>query len=457
MSDTATLAQIAAARPDASTWVGANAGSGKTRVLTNRVARLLLHGTDPRRILCLTFTKAAAGEMQNRLFETLGTWAMLPDEELAKQLSELGETGLSPERLERARTLFASALETPGGLKIQTIHAFSEALLRRFPLEAGVPPRFDVLDDRGAAQLRMGIVEEMAADPGSGFAALAPYIGRYGTNPDELFRDVARMRMRFPKDQGGLAAALNLGAPPPPPLEAFGEVERLIEVLSAGGKTAAKLRDALLNLRAETGDLAAVEKALITGNWTVKANICTDDMVEAHPDAPDLCEALADAIRATREHEKAERAHASAAALGHVATEFLDRLDRAKQIAGALEFDDLIRRAAALLKDPGQDWIRYRLDGGTHHVLVDEAQDTSPEQWAIVDALTSEFFAGEGATEGPRTVFVVGDEKQSIYSFQGADPDAFEEQRAHYRDSLEAVGAALEDAALLHSFRSAPV
>ena len=132
-------AQKRAAVPDRSSWVSANAGSGKTRVLTERVARLLLAGTDPARVLCLTYTKAAAAEMQTRLFRTLGEWAMLDDAPLRAALAALGEPThtIPADGLARARTLFARALETPGGLKIQTIHAFCEALLRRFPLEAG--------------------------------------------------------------------------------------------------------------------------------------------------------------------------------------------------------------------------------------------------------------------------------------------------------------------------------
>jgi hypothetical protein len=134
--------QRRAAHPGASSWVAANAGSGKTAVLTDRVARLLLAGSEPARILCLTYTKAAAAEMQTRLFARLGQWAMLDDIPLKQELTDLGEPpeALTPARLARARTLFARALETPGGLKIQTIHAFCDALLRRFPSRPACRP-----------------------------------------------------------------------------------------------------------------------------------------------------------------------------------------------------------------------------------------------------------------------------------------------------------------------------
>ena len=175
----ATLAQIRAADPGKSTWVSANAGSGKTRVLTDRVARLLLKEVPPERVLCLTYTKAAAAHMQNQLFRRLGEWSMLADGDLGERLTELGEDQgrITPEFLRRARTLFASALETPGGLKIQTIHSFCAALLRRFPLEAGISPQFQEMDERSATRLRADVLEAMAdARDSSAFDAMAEYI-----------------------------------------------------------------------------------------------------------------------------------------------------------------------------------------------------------------------------------------------------------------------------------------
>ena len=184
--DDATLAQVRAAQPDKSTWVEANAGSGKTRVLIDRVARLLLHGTQPQKILCLTYTKAAASEMQNRLFERLGEWAMMPNQKLQEALVNLGEENhLSNSYLKNARRLFASALETPGGLKIQTIHSFCDKLLRRFPLEAGVSPQFEVLEDRQAKLLRASVLEELATGKSlSTVDRLAQYMS--GLEPDKV-------------------------------------------------------------------------------------------------------------------------------------------------------------------------------------------------------------------------------------------------------------------------------
>nr|WP_246697372.1 UvrD-helicase domain-containing protein [Rhizobium sp. G21] len=148
-----TLLQNAASSPGMSVWVSANAGSGKTHVLTQRVIRLMLNGTRPSAILCLTYTKAAASEMSNRVFEKLSRWTALDDEQLARDIAAMeGETP-SAFKLAEARKLFARALESPGGLKIQTIHAFCESLLHQFPLEANVAGHFSVLDDKAAASL----------------------------------------------------------------------------------------------------------------------------------------------------------------------------------------------------------------------------------------------------------------------------------------------------------------
>ena len=145
--------QRRATTPDHSAWVEANAGTGKTKVLTDRVTRLLLAGVRPERILCLTFTKAAAAEMRNRLASQLGRWAMADDQTLEKALAGLLDR--PPEAAERilARRLFARVLDAPGGINILTIHAFCQALLKRFPLEAGVAPGFEVMDEAEAATL----------------------------------------------------------------------------------------------------------------------------------------------------------------------------------------------------------------------------------------------------------------------------------------------------------------
>ncbi|WP_112321133.1 double-strand break repair helicase AddA [Oceanibium sediminis] len=464
--DDATRAQVSAARPDASTWVSANAGSGKTRVLTDRVARLLLRGNDPQRILCLTYTKAAAGEMQNRLFARLGAWAMLEDDALRAQLAELGEAAqaITDDQLAKARTLFARALEVPGGLKIQTIHSFCEALLRRFPLEAGVSPQFEVMEDRQAAQLRGQLAEQLADDPASGFPELAPHIHGASLGIDDLLREILQHRDRYRADPDGpaLARALGLDGPAPDPMAVLTlpQFDALIGALGmATGAGAKAMKAALVALR--SGAPGALDDARTVylkkdGTPVADRTLAPKAAATAEPDTLEWNTRIARALEQGVDRERAEAALAATRPLLRFGKAFVAAWDKAKAARGLLDYDDQIRLAAALLNDgEARDWVRYRLDGGIDHVLVDEAQDTSPAQWAVIDALTAEFFAGQGARDLLRTVFVVGDEKQSIYSFQGADPAAFGDQRQAYADQLGQVEDRLEAVELLHSFRSA--
>uniref|UniRef100_UPI000C6EBE46 double-strand break repair helicase AddA n=1 Tax=Cereibacter azotoformans TaxID=43057 RepID=UPI000C6EBE46 len=471
--DEASERQVQAADPRASTWLSANAGSGKTRVLTDRVARLLLDGVEPQRILCLTYTKAAASEMQNRLFRRLGEWAMLEDAALRAALDALGVEAVGHEVLAQARRLFARAIETPGGLRIQTIHSFCATLLRRFPLEAGVSPQFTELDDRAARLLRDEILEEMAdrtapalvaelarAYTGEEFGALAEEVARNraGLVPP---LDAAACRALYGVTGGAdeLLAQVFLG----------GEEEwmpGLIAALEAGSandqKAAAKLR--LLSFSAPTtATLAGLEGVLLTGAsakepYTAKiGSFPTKATRGALGPLADRLEALMRRVEAARPVRCCLLAAERARLIHAFAGVFLPLYEARKAARGWLDFDDLIQRAKGLLTDPSvAQWVLFRLDGGIDHILVDEAQDTSPDQWKVIELLAQEFTAGRGAREVERTIFVVGDKKQSIYSFQGADVAAFDRMRAEFGERLAGAERRLEELDLLHSFRSSP-
>lgn len=472
--------QQQAADPGRSTWLSANAGSGKTRVLTDRVARLLLEGVDPQRILCLTYTKAAASEMQNRLFARLGKWAMLADDRLDAQLAELGlgdafaGAGEGAEALRRqARRLFARAIETPGGLKIQTIHSFCASLLRRFPLEAGVTPQFVEIEERAARLLREAVVEDIAAGARAGVVA---GLARHWTGEDfaALTEEVARHRAAFarPLDAGAARRAFGL----PPGLDAArlvaevfsgGEADLmrlLLPALAGGGVRDQEAGRRLAALRADRpglADLELLEGVLLTGRaakepFTAKIGSFPGKAAQkAFPAMAEL-EALMARVQDARPRRLALTAAERTAALHAFAAVFLPEYERRKAARGWLDFDDLIGRAARLLTDPAAaQWVLFRLDGGIDHILVDEAQDTSPEQWRVIELLAQEFSAGQGAREVRRTIFVVGDRKQSIYSFQGADLAVFERMQEDFRARLAGVGVALQVLTLDHSFRSA--
>lgn len=471
--DAATQRQVDAADPQTSTWLSANAGSGKTRVLTDRVARLLLEGVSPQNILCLTYTKAAAAEMQNRLFQRLGAWAMMPDTALRAELNTLGvDWTVDANQLSKARTLFARAIETPGGLKIQTIHSFCAGVLRRFPLEAQVSPQFREMEERDAEILRADVMDGMVTGPDAGCVhrMLAYYTG------DDLAKftaEIAKHSTHFQAavDQSALAAKLDI----PQGLrvgqladEVFDRtlLSRLADACANGSTNDVKLAKALHALLgrnpAPHDVLETLEAQFLTGEsanapFTAKiGSLPTKATRNANPDLLDDLDALMGRVEDIRPLRLGLLAFERTVALYDFATAFVPAYEARKLEMGALDFDDLIRKAKNLLTDPHvAQWVLFRLDGGIDHLLVDEAQDTSPTQWAVIKHLTQEFASGRGAREDhERTVFVVGDKKQSIYSFQGADPDAFDEMREHFRVAHKAIEKPFEVTSLAHSFRS---
>jgi len=484
--------QIAATDPASCVWVGANAGSGKTHVLTQRVARLMLAGAEPQKILCLTYTKAAAAEMQVRLFRLLGDWAMLPDDDLAARLGGLtgGLPIVEPARLAKARRLFAHALETPGGLKIQTIHAFCEGLLRRFPLEARASPRFAVADDRRAAVLAADVRAVMAE------AAATGVDDGFDRAAERLTEEGIEALAAAVLDRRAVLAALAEGGHNAGPAGARAAVDEALTAHFGADSTAteqdiaraalqtldpaafAGLAEALTRLGGKTEQpIGRLLRAWIEGTatdpalWTKDMSgrvlrqdgaprsqgIGTKALLAGRPVALEELSRLADWARTTRDKILGARMAARSRDLHAFGLPLLARYDAAKNTAGVLDFDDLVGRAGHLLtRADMRAWVLYKLDRGVEHVLVDEAQDTAPAQWQVIEALAEEFLSGEGAGSRARSLFVVGDEKQSIYSFQGADPQAFGQMRAKIAKRLDALGTPLQRPDLRTSFRSAP-
>ncbi|MCV2445977.1 double-strand break repair helicase AddA [Paracoccus sp. DMF] len=466
--DEATLAQVRAAEPLRSTWLTANAGSGKTRVLTDRAARLLLAGTAPERILCLTYTKAAASEMQNRLLKRLGEWAMLPEPALRAELARLGESA-APD-LPAARRLFARAIETPGGLKVQTIHSFCAGVLRRFPIEAGVPHGFTELDDRSAALIRAEIIEDMAHDD---HPALQDLLALHSGEKLDAF--LAGLRgFDAPADRDALWAACGLapGADMAGLLaQTFADGARVIPALiphllkSGPNDQKAAVRLAAGDwVQPGAAELAILESVLLNGAGAKEPFAPKYDSFPTKALRSGPCAGLMDDLAILMERVADARlprialAHAQKClALHRFGHAFLSRYRAQKAAGGHLDFDDLIERTARLLSEGSMArWVLFRLDGGIDHILVDEAQDTSPAQWQVIQRLTDEFTAGQGARDHTRSLFVVGDPKQSIYSFQGADIAVFEARRAGFAAGFAAVEQPMQVLELRHSFRSSP-
>jgi ATP-dependent helicase/nuclease subunit A len=440
--DLAQTNQRAAADPNANVFVTANAGSGKTKVLIDRIARLLLAGAPPASFLCITYTKAAAAEMQRRLFERLGTWCVADDAALRKALTDLAgpDAQVADEMLPRARALFAQALETPGGLKIQTIHAFCERLLGRFPLEAGAPPGFEVADEPRAALLMRNARNRLCeGDDETVARAFARFAGRL--DADRLDRLLAELAARNLSDathiharhgsQRDGAEIIASAIAETPWRDLAAAADRLASSGAQDQACAERIR--IARGLSDTPDECwrAYLEVFLTQAGKPRANVVTAGFGRDEPGIKRLLDDEFQRVLDTRDaFLAAERAADSAAAYAIAACLAAAYKDE-KRRAGLLDFADLIVQARALLtQSDAAPWVLYKLDGGIDHILVDEGQDTSPDQWELIGPLRDEFFAGAGARSMvQRTMFAVGDPKQSIYSFQGADPRYFLAER----------------------------
>ena len=424
--------QARASDPSASSWVSANAGTGKTEVLVRRVLRLLLAGSEPQQVLCLTYTKMAAAEMQNRLLGELASWATMADGKLRERLAALLGRAADNAEVQAARRLFAETLEAKGGLKIYTIHGFCERLLQRFPLEAQVTPHFAVLDESEALRLKGAAFDATMAraaaerDGPLGDAlgkivavtvedyfrkivdtvlgkrgALARMIALHGSGPDWAKAECMSLRRLFgladDETENTLTEAL---------ADALGDddIDALLGVLQGMTVTASdqKLRGHLQAARAATGAarVAAMKPIFLTGENQQRKTLCSKALQQA---APQLCGALdaaqVDFFALDLKRAQLACAEASAAVL-LLADTVQAEYARAKQSEAVLDYDDLILKTQTLLsRTDAAAWVLFKIDGGVDHILVDEAQDTNPAQWTIIERLAEEFFAGEGASE----------------------------------------------------------
>ncbi|MCK1514507.1 double-strand break repair helicase AddA [Bradyrhizobium sp. 190] len=484
--DAVRATQARASDPAASAFVSANAGSGKTHVLVQRVIRLLLDDVAPEKILCITFTKAAAANMAERVFTTLGHWVTLDDDALDAAIREAGIPHPGARLRKSARKLFACALETPGGLKVQTIHALCARLLQQFPFEANVPARFAVLDDRDQNEMmeraNLGVFLEASRNPES--ATGRALMTAMASAADVTFKDVVReaclSRDHFMAwtDAAGSAQAAAvqisaaLGVDPDDRLE---DVEREIldgpnlprsrwqeiaQLLDTGSKTdqgqAAQLRAALaFSGAAQVDEYLCV--FLTDADRTPRKSVVTKNFARDNPAVGRLFESEIDRLAPLIAKRRAVTARDRTEALLHIATAAAANYRREKQERGLLDYDDLIDKTLEMLDRVSSGWVHYKLDRGVDHVLIDEAQDTSPRQWDIVAHIISEFTSGAGARDGVvRTVFAVGDEKQSIFSFQGAAPREFDLRRRALQRKFEGAGLKFDPVSFTYSFRSGP-
>ncbi|WP_425907367.1 double-strand break repair helicase AddA [Nitrobacter sp. TKz-YC02] len=479
----ASARQQRASDPATSVFVSANAGSGKTHVLVQRVIRLLLNDVSPARILCITFTKAAAANMAERVFSTLGHWVTLDDKALDAALRGVGIAQPDVKWRERARKLFASALETPGGLKVQTIHALCTRLLQQFPFEAQVPARFTVLDERDQTEIMerasISIMLDASQNPDSPAGRALRYA--MGAAADSTLRDVvnqaclSRDHVMLRTEDRGIEQTIRdvadtLGVDPAERVE---DVEREIvdgpnlpraqwlsaaAVFATGSSTDQDQAKRLREAHAMVGDAAQADRYLdvfLTGDGGRRKSFVTKKISDVRPDIAEMLDRECTRVIALLERRRAINIRDRTQSLLIIATAVASNYQREKRERGLLDYDDLIDKTLQMLEQTSPGWVHYKLDRGVDHVLIDEAQDTSPKQWDIVERIIADFTTGEGAREGvKRTVFAVGDEKQSIFSFQGAAPREFDERRRKLEQKFRDAELPFRKEDFIYSFRS---
>ena len=480
-----------ALNPHGSAWVGANAGAGKTYILVSRLVRLMLDGVAPEKLLCLTYTRAAAAEMQSRLFDLLAEWALLDDAALQAAIGErLGSTA-DEKTLHAARILFARALETPGGLRVQTIHGFCESLLKRFPLEAGLSPHFDLMDEQEAQNLQSAIIADLLLGTHSAARTEAMAVLTRALAENDVIalgRQILARRGTFNSARAAenlriLAQAMQLGKGrqadgtlPDPTTVLHQAGQKFLATAKAamawyeGGmandqKQAARLQK-WLDAYAKTGAAGAetawvhLRSVFFTEQGGARQTLYNAPLATKNPELAAAMDSAAEDMARLDEQVKALNNYRLTAALYDFAEALLSLYAAEKNRRAVLDYDDLVAMTDRMLSGHGAaQWVLFKIDNGLDHILVDEAQDTSPAQWRVITALADAFFDDAGLSGGeaqPRTIFAVGDEKQSIFSFQGADPSGFERQRRYFEAAITAIGGQFAYVPMTLSWRSAP-
>ncbi len=490
-----------ASNPSDSVWVSASAGSGKTKVLTDRILRLLLpdkdnqNATQPHKILALTFTKAGAGEMILRLRKKLSEWAVLENDKLENELKNLLGFLPTKDQSDAARKLFANVIDTPGGLKIMTIHSFCQSILGKFPLEAGINPNFKPLEEKDASQYIKKAIEKIfiqaGRDKGSPLHQAVDALA-VSQNQDQLYQLLEKIiseRKQFLKilrDNFGVEGLYTglckefdvpAGTTPTELINQSAKTENFhdkdlrtacVALLESDKKTDVERGISLQNwldssVEERTKNFNLYKSNFLTTENTLRKALATKNVVNANPDILTILEIEAARIFALEQSTNALNIANISRDLFMIGEQVIEIYEGLKEKESALDFDDLILKTLDLLKGNTPQfkglrnsvaWVRFKLDQGIDHILLDEAQDTNPEQWQILEALCGDFFDGDGASEQTRTLFVVGDEKQSIYSFQRASPEKFTEMQSFFGQKINNAQKQFQNINFNISFRS---
>ncbi|AFX99603.1 double-strand break repair helicase AddA [Candidatus Endolissoclinum faulkneri L2] len=489
----AILNQREAINPFTSVWVVASAGSGKTKVLIDRLLNLLLLDCDPRGLLCLTFTTAAATEISTRLLHILSKWTIISTDDLRQELNLLDNRAVSQERINKARRLFAEVLDIPGGLNIKTIHAFAHSLLLRFPLEAGITPNFSLVDDRKKVSMlddaQRFVLELACTENDSALASALSIVTERAVeqNISDLLKTMLFHRVRLMHSlelAGGieeiiaslhdtlgtnatdtdLSIRCNASKDNAFDRKALYDAARALE---GGSKTDIKRANtvftwlALPNVKAMALAWDDYKRAFLTQEGGILSRFATKKIQNKAASLVDNLTNEAKRILAVEEMRKALDTASRSAALIRLSVAVISAYEKAKSRSGLLDFEDLVERLRRLLAIKRKDaWVLFKLDNNLEHILIDEAQDTSSAQWEIVRALADDiFFNGENSvgdkeSKSLSSIFVVGDAKQSIYSFQGADLEEFMNARSYLAERAKTANKSFRNVEMNVSFRS---
>ena len=484
--------QHRAANPQKSAWVSASAGSGKTKVLTDRVLNLLLSGVSPQRILCLTFTKAAAAEMAQRINSELGSWAVSNSNDLESKLIILTQGSVNLSQMNLARRLLAQVLEVPDGMKIMTIHAFCQSVLSRFPIEAGVLPNFSVMDERDTNDLLKNvqldlIVNSQVIDSDLTSAVANLTSSFHEMQFPELMTELTKSRSRIGDlidKHGGVEPlieavykTLNLSGNKDPKKilkKACEDVSFNLEGLNScikyfhHGSERDKLHSEIIkkwlhNPHQRIDFFDEYLSCFFTKDDRIRKRLITKPIIEKQPKSEIFMAEEAHRLYAVKQNLKSVNIAEITSSIIHLANGIMKTYTSHKSSRALLDYDDLIIRTRQLLETQGNAaWVLYKLDGGIDHILIDEAQDTNSDQWRIIASIANEFYDGMGSesenlkSQGlpSRSIFAVGDVKQSIFSFQGAEPEEFGVMRKHFSKKASNSQNLWEDVSLDVSFRS---
>lgn len=479
----ATIQQVSAAIPTKSVWVQASAGTGKTKVLSDRFLRLLLNGADASKILCLTYTKAAAVEMSNRITERLTDWAVATDEELEKELNKLFGRALNDKELDNlkniARCQFALILETPNGIKIQTIHSFCQEILNRFPIEANLSPYFTIMEERTSAEIikdaKEKIFNNIKSNPESNLAKsldiITSSVSEYSFNEvmDGITKNndkIKRLVLHYKNKENVITKlAQDLDIEPnltedklitkySKSIDKTWILEQAKILETSKGKKDTVFAESLFRFL-EKGDFKDYILSFLTAKNTIRLQTPGKAISTNYPTMADWFSEEAVKMLELVDKLKSLKVYTSTKAIFDFSFALLDEYENIKNHKAGYDFTDLIVRTRNLLENEDvANWVLYKLDGGIDNILIDEAQDTAPDQWAIVKGLTSDFFSGISRSQQQKTIFAVGDKKQSIYSFQNADPRHFVDMGQHYKTAVEQSQNEWEKLSLQISFRS---